>query len=90
MSRKPRQKIAENPVNPFRIVSIKNLRKDSVPQPPVFAVLIGVAQFVQHYVAIRKSPNAEFAFDAKDAFLFCQPRDFQSAWRSRGTRSETQ
>jgi hypothetical protein len=52
-----------------RIVGIGGLQHDGVPRAsPVHAVLVGVAQFVQHYVTIRRSPNARWVFDPAAGF----------------------
>jgi hypothetical protein len=51
-----------------RIVGIENLRRGGEPHGTVFAVLIGAAQFVQHYVNIRKAPNAEWEFRPSEGF----------------------
>lgn len=52
-----------------RIVGISGLQHDGVPRAsPVHAVLVGVAQFVQHYVTIRRSPNARWVFDPGEGF----------------------
>ena len=52
-----------------RIVSITGLMQDGqFRAEPVCAVLIGISQFAQHYVTIRKSPNAKWVFDASLGF----------------------
>jgi uncharacterized protein YdaU (DUF1376 family) len=52
-----------------RIVGVNGLQHDGVPrESPVHAVLVGVAQFVQHYVTIRRSPNARWVFDPAAGF----------------------
>ena len=52
-----------------RIVAIKGLKHDSkLMTTPVYAVLIGVAQFAQHYHNVRKLPNATWRFDEGTGF----------------------
>ncbi len=52
-----------------RIVGIGGMQHDGVPRAsPAHAVLVGVAQFVQHYVTIRRSPNARWVFDPAAGF----------------------
>ena len=34
----------------------------------MWGVLCGASQYVQHYVNIKKSPNAKFVFDTKHGF----------------------
>ena len=46
-----------------RIVEISGLKREGEVQGSVMAVLIGLAQFAQHYVPIRKSPNATWDFN---------------------------
>lgn len=52
-----------------RIVAVRGLVRDGQTMPkPIYAVLIGLAQFTQHYVTIRKSPNARWHFDVSRGF----------------------
>ena len=53
----------------YRIVPIKGLRGDVEKSAlPVYGVLVGLAQFAQHYLGIYRAPNATWTFNEGEGF----------------------
>jgi len=50
-----------------RVVRIRGVKRDDEVEDN-FAVLVGVAQYIQHHTGIRSRPNVALAYDPKEGF----------------------